>query len=123
LPVFAPSTLEIPPKSNSNFAIHIDANIRPFLTAVPITAKEVFINEVKRPITIWATGKPHFKAEAMDGEREQWDYTGEYIFILDANEEGRIERMLEFLDSLATERLRGLMVRARKNTGKEGAAW
>lgn len=121
--VFAPSSLQIPPKTNSDFATHIDANVRPLLTAFPVTAKEVHINEPKRQITIWATGKPEFRAEAMDGEKEEWDYTGEYIFILDVNEEGKIERILEFLDSLATGRLRGLMGRARKNLGKNGPAW
>jgi hypothetical protein len=42
---------------------------------------------------------------------------------LDVDEEGRIERILEFLDSLATERLGGLIGRAMKNLGKEGKAW
>ncbi|KAH7394898.1 hypothetical protein DE146DRAFT_764549 [Phaeosphaeria sp. MPI-PUGE-AT-0046c] len=121
--IFAPSTVQVNPKSNSDFATHMDANIRPLLIAFPVTAKEIHINEPKRQITIWATGKPKFKADAMDGDENEWDYTGEYIFILDVNEEGRIERILEFLDSLATERLRGLMVRARKNVGKSGAAW
>jgi hypothetical protein len=44
----------------------------------------------------------------MDGEEKEWEYTGEYVFILDINQEGRIDRVLEFLDSLETGRLRGL---------------
>jgi hypothetical protein len=125
--IFAPSTVGIPPKSNSAFATHIDNVVRPLLTSFPVTAKEIHVNEAAGQVTIWATGKPEFKAEAMGleraGEKEEWDYTGEYIFILDVNEEGKVERVLEFLDSKATERLRGLMGRAKRNLGKEGEAW
>lgn len=125
--IFAPSTVGIPPKSNSAFATHIDNAVRPLLTAFPVTAKEIHINEAQRQVTIWAFGTPEFRPEAMGlergGERQEWDYTGEYIFILDVNEEGKIERVFEFLDSKGTERLRGLMGRARRNMGKEGEAW
>lgn len=54
---------------------------------------------------------------------EEWEYTGEYIFILDVDARGKIVGILEFLDSLATERLRGLMVRMRENVGRVGDAW
>jgi len=53
-----------------------------------------------------------------DGDEAEWEYTGEYIFILDMDEEGRITRVVEFLDSLATERVRGLMGKARRNLAK-----
>ena len=58
-----------------------------------------------------------------DRGKEEWDYAGEYIFILNVNEAGKIARILEFLDSKATERLRGLMTKARENLGKKGDAW
>lgn len=74
-------------------------------------------------MTLWATGTPEFKKEVMDGEREGWEYTGEYIFILDVDEEGKIVRVVEFLDSKGTERLRGLVERARRNMGEGGKAW
>ena len=49
--------------------------------------------------------------------KEDWRYEGEYVFILDFVEDERGEqkarRILEFLDSKGTERVRGLMKRAR----------
>jgi ketosteroid isomerase-like protein len=121
--IFAPASLNPPaPKSNQVFADHI-VNLRRLLTAFPVTAKEIHTSESNRQITIWANGKPYFRKEVMS-EGEEWDYTGEYIFILDLNEEGKIVRIVEFLDSLATERLRGLMVKARKNLdGTDAAAF
>jgi hypothetical protein len=48
---------------------------------------------------------------------------GEYIFMLDIDDQGKIERVLEFLDSKETEKLRGLMIRAKVNVGMDGKAW
>ena len=47
---------------------------------------------------------------------------GGVFFILDVNEEGKISRVLEFLDTKGRERLRGLMERARRNLRQEGKA-
>jgi ketosteroid isomerase-like protein len=89
----------------------------------PITEKEIHVNEVGKQIILWATGKPEFKKEAMGNDpAEKWDYTGEYIFIV-MNEDGKIVRILEFLDSLAIERLRGMMDRAKENVGQNGKMW
>jgi hypothetical protein len=59
----------------------------------------------------------------MDGEAEEWVYTGEYIYMLSVDEDGKIVRVLEFLDSKATERLSVLMGRAKANLGMNGKAW
>jgi hypothetical protein len=109
--------------TNDQFSALLTNNLGPILAHYPITAKEIHVNEAGRQVTIWATGVPEFRAEVKDGEGTGWEYVGEYIFILDVDEEGRIERILEFLDSLATERLGGLIGRAMKNLGKEGKAW
>jgi ketosteroid isomerase-like protein len=121
----APASMNSPaPKSNEDFTNHVNNNLRPVLQHFVVTPKEIHVNETCRQVTIWATGKPEFKQEAMgDGPKDQWDYTGEYIFILDINADGKIVRILEFLDSLATTRLRGLMVRAKENMGLAGKAW
>lgn len=125
LHIFAPSSLNINnPKTNDVFAEHVEKNLRPVLDHFPVTAKEIHINEAGRQITIWATAVPEFKAEAMGSStKEDWDYTGEYIFLLDVDEAGKIIRILEFLDSLKTEKLRGMMVKARENIGQAGNAW
>ncbi|KAH7061922.1 hypothetical protein BKA63DRAFT_191743 [Paraphoma chrysanthemicola] len=121
--IFAPSSLRIPPKSNTQFAAHLTNNLIPILSHFPVTAKETHVNEVGRQVTIWATGVPEFRSEVMDGEKKEWEYVGEYIFLLDVGEHGKIERIVEFLDSLSTERLRGLVERARRNAGVDERAW
>lgn len=59
----------------------------------------------------------------LDGMTEQdWRYEGEYIFVLDFEEnergEQKVKRILEFVDSKGTERLRELMARARANRAR-----
>ncbi|KAF2829486.1 hypothetical protein CC86DRAFT_368492 [Ophiobolus disseminans] len=94
--IFAPSSLNPPsPKSNDVFGAHIENNVRPVMDHFPVTAKEIHVNETGRQVTIRANGKPGFKEEAIgDSSREEWDYTGEYIFILDVDEDGKIVRVL-----------------------------
>ena len=123
--IFAPASLSIPPKSNNEFSTHLTNNLVPLLARFPVTPKEIHAHTTISggQVTLWATGTPEFKKEVMDGEREGWEYTGEYIFILDVDEEGKIVRVVEFLDSKGTERLRGLVERARRNMGEGGKAW
>jgi hypothetical protein len=118
---FAPASLGITkPKTNQDFADHINNNIRPVLDQFPVSSKEVYVNLAGRQITIWANSRPGFKREALQNSAEaDWEYTGEYIFILDMSEEGKIVKILEFLDSLGTERLRILFKRARENIGQD----
>lgn len=98
-------------------------NLQPILASFKVTAKEVHVYGEKREVLIWASGVPEFRPEAKDGEDKEWEYKGEYIFMLTVNEEGKIVRILEFLDSLGTEKLRGLMGRARKNLRLDGPAF
>jgi hypothetical protein len=124
LHIFAPSSLPLPtPLSNTSLVKHLATNLTPILSAFSTTAKEIHINEAGRQITIWATSKPEFKKEVMDGDVSEWNYTGEYIYMLDVNNDGQIVRVLEFLDSKATERLSTTMSRAKRNLGIEEKAW
>lgn len=69
-------------------------------------------------MVVWATSETRFHDEVMDGgiAAEEWKYRGEYIFILSMDEKGeKIERVVEFVDSKGTDRLRVLMARAKKN--------
>ncbi|KAF2261263.1 hypothetical protein CC78DRAFT_608629 [Lojkania enalia] len=114
---FAPSSLAPhlpPPKDNQTFAIHL-TRMQSILAHFPVTPKEIFVSAPSQ-IVIWATGVPEFKAEAR-GEKgpEEWEYVGEYCFVLGVNGEGKIERILEFLDSKATMKLISLMEEAKKN--------
>lgn len=122
LQIFAPSSLNMSPtKTNEEFAEHLKGPLSLVLSHFPVIAKEVYINVGGRQATIWATAIPEFKPEAMGSTpAEEWKYQGEYIFILDVNEEGKITRILEFLDSLGTQKLRGMFKKARENIGQDG---
>ncbi|KAF2111091.1 hypothetical protein BDV96DRAFT_603227 [Lophiotrema nucula] len=126
--LFAPASLNPPPpKTNEAFAAHL-INLRKVLNHFPVTAKpgEIHVNPTKRQVVVWATAVPEFKDEVKGGiENKEWEYQGEYVFMLDMDEEGKITRIMEFLDSKATTRLLGLMEKARENlarySGEEGA--
>jgi hypothetical protein len=115
---FAPASLSPPePMSPKAFASHLD-KLQEVLAEFPVLPKEIFDNEEKGQVTIWATSQAKFKEECKDDglTEEEWAYEGEYIFIftLDESKEMIVD-IVEFLDSKGTERLRELMVRARKN--------
>lgn len=134
--IFAPSSLAVPQKSNEQFASHV-ASLRKIISRFPVTAKEIRINcgldqttnkadnngNPNAQITIWATGQPEFREEVKRGQGKEeeevnWEVINEYIFILDVDvETGKIVRVLEFLDSAQTEKLRALVRRARENLG------
>ncbi|KAF4917956.1 hypothetical protein CGCVW01_v009316 [Colletotrichum viniferum] len=97
------------------------AKLRLIMTGFPVTAKEIHVNVPKRQVLIWATAVAEFKDEVKglkEGEDgTEWDYVGEYMFFLTVDEEGKISRVVEFVDSLGTKRAWGLMSRAWENAG------
>lgn len=60
---------------------------------------------------------PEFRSEVKGKKVNEadWKYMGEYIFILDMDEDGKIKRIVEFLDSKNTMILLEMMKRAREN--------
>ncbi|KAF4456908.1 hypothetical protein FALBO_15309 [Fusarium albosuccineum] len=118
---FAPSSVNPPPPmTNEDWANHL-AKLNLIMTGFPVTAKEIHVNVPKRQVIIWANGVPKFREEVKglkEGEDgKEWDYVGEFMFFLTIDEEGKISRIVEFLDSLGIERARGLMVRGWENSG------
>ncbi|KAI8295487.1 hypothetical protein K4K56_012123 [Colletotrichum sp. SAR 10_98] len=118
---FAPASMgPPPPMTNAELAAHL-AKLRLIMTGFPVTAKEIHVNVPKRQVLIWATAVAEFKDEVKglkEGEDgTEWDYVGEYMFFLTVDEEGRISRVVEFVDSLGTKRVWGLMSRAWENAG------
>ncbi|KAJ5173166.1 hypothetical protein N7492_005759 [Penicillium capsulatum] len=115
---FAPASLNLPPSMDATaFANHL-GNLREILSGFPVYPKEIFENEALGQVTIWATSETIFHPEAKgsDPSSEEWQFRGEYIFILTMDEtREKVVQIIEFLDSKATERLRGLMATARKN--------
>lgn len=89
----------------------------------PVTPKEVMEDENKNLVIVHATSQAHFYEELKDDgiPAEEWEYQGEYIFMVTTDESGeKIRKIEEFVDSLGSMRLLGLMKRAREN--KEKAA-
>lgn len=115
---FAPATLGInEPKSTEEFSNHL-STLRDVLAGFPVYIKELW--DKGNNVTIWATSETKFHEAAMDSglPSTSWAFNGEYIFILEMNEAGdKITRVVEFLDSKATEELRALFKRARTNLG------
>lgn len=58
-------------------------------------------------VLVWATGSPQWREEVKDYEvfsEEQWDYVGEFIFMLTMDEKGeKIVKIHEFVDSKGTD--------------------
>lgn len=92
-----------------------------------VTPIKIWTNETKGEATVWAESRVVWRDELgvgdgkgglvkdREGEQEvDWEYRGEYVFMLEVDAQGKVERVVEFLDSLATERLRMLMGLARK---------
>ena len=127
--LFAPRSLgdiAHSPMSNEQFAGH-RSHFDGVLTSFPFQVKEMIDNPTANQVLVWTTASPVWEpAVTSDVDKEMdWSYTGEYMFLL-TFEEGetgtnargkfkRIERIVEFLDSKGTDRLRALMQAATKN--------
>ena len=114
---FLPASIAPPAKDNVAFGEHI-SRLRDVMQKFPVTAKEVMEDEAKNMVIVHATSQAHFHEEFKDDEisSEEWMYRGEYIFMLTMNESGdKVRKVVEFLDSKGTERLFGLVKRARSN--------
>ena len=122
---FLPSSMHMPALSSSAFASHI-ATLSQVLRSFPVTASEVMFDEGRNTVIIHATSVTEFWEDGMDEGvgGEEWRYKGEYVFVFEfeggeGEEAGKIKRVVEFVDSLGTERLRGLIKRARENKAKK----
>lgn len=104
-----------PPMDNATYAENI-FRLTHVLNSFPFTIKEISDNPTENQVLVWGTAVPEWKEEVMDGEKTEWEYVGEYMFLINFEEGGeKINRIVEFLDSKATESLHGLMKRAMQN--------
>ncbi|ETS84365.1 hypothetical protein PFICI_02390 [Pestalotiopsis fici W106-1] len=86
------------------------------LTSFPIFPRQVWPNPSLRQVVVWADSKANFRDGATKGPDEDWEFAGEYMFVITMNETGdKVDKVLEFLDSKATERAWELMAKALKN--------
>ena len=109
----------MPTKDNASFTDHIK-RLRQVIARFPVAPKEVIEDEKQRKVMVHAVGRPEFYDHVKD---ETWDeehpWENEYVFIITMNETGdRIEDVVEFLDSKATEIGRALVARALENLRK-----
>ncbi|KAJ7927988.1 hypothetical protein B0H13DRAFT_2653171 [Mycena leptocephala] len=118
---FAPASLNPPaPLTREQFAAHL-GHLRNIMSSFPVRAKKSWANPSLNQVVVWADGETVFHAHVRDNEdEEEWKYVGEYMFVISMDESGeKIDHVLEFVDSKGTERLRGLMARARKVLGDD----
>ncbi|KAJ7259564.1 hypothetical protein B0H12DRAFT_419121 [Mycena haematopus] len=122
---FAPASANPPPpRSREEFAEHI-RHLTGILHSFPVRAKQTWPNTALKQVVIWADSETVFHPHVQDnGDADEWKYRGEYMFVLTMDRSGeKIERVLEFIDSKGTDRLRGLMERAWKKSGVEWTSW
>ncbi|KAI9928651.1 hypothetical protein ASPWEDRAFT_735355 [Aspergillus wentii DTO 134E9] len=121
---FAPSSISPhPPKNPITFTNHIAA-MKDVFSTIPVIPKEIFANEEKSQVTIWATSMANFRDEVKDDGLldEEWRFEREYIFILTMDESReKIARNFMFVDGKANDRLRELIARARRNLQQKSA--
>lgn len=113
---FAPASLNPPhPFTRETFAAHL-THLRKILRSFPVRFKQVWPNPSLNQVIIWSDSETEFHGNVKDNDsEEEWKYKGEYIWVLTMDQGGgKVEHVLEFLDSKGTENLRGLMARAFK---------
>ncbi|CZR67671.1 uncharacterized protein PAC_17570 [Phialocephala subalpina] len=111
-----------PPLDNTTYEAHMN-QFGAVAQAFPMTIKEIMEDQTQNRVMIWATGGATWKDEAMDSglSAEEWKFEGEWMFIFSMDESGeKIDRVVEFVDTKATDKLRTLMARALGNvSGKK----
>ena len=107
---FAPASLGIHERNLTQFADHLKG-LKAVLKAFPVIPKETFVNPSLKQVTFWATAIPEFHQRLIrQDDGEKWSYQGEYIFMLFMDHTGgKVERVIEFLDSKGTEHLMELV--------------
>jgi hypothetical protein len=121
---FHPSSLgSRPPADNATYEAGL-LRFKPVISGFSVAVKEVMEDEKQNRIIVWAEAGQTWASAAVDSSfsKEEWGFTREYMFILSIDEsKEKIERVVEFVDSKATEQLRVLMARALENVEKQQA--
>jgi len=110
--------------SNDEFAQHL-SHMEGTIKLFPVTIKEIIDSVSTNQVIIWATSEILW-SDGIVGEGEDWTFKGEYMFVLDFVEqdgEWKIQRVLEFLDSAVSQKLGGLMRKAKERLGLKVEGW
>lgn len=112
------------PMDRAHFAAHL-GGLRGLLRSFPVRAKETWPNPSLRQVVVWADSRTEFHEHVKDVQQQngkgedEWDFRGEYVFVLFMDQSGRqVERVVEFLDSKASEDIKGLISRALRRKGE-----
>lgn len=122
--IIAPASASFPSLTVPDSFVEHVTSLKSILDGFQFFPKEIIENEEHRQVTIWATSLAEFKDEIKDDglTEEEWAYKGEYVIILTMDESReKIVRVLEFVDSQLTERLKSLFARARENLKRKTA--
>lgn len=118
---YAPSSIPQQGPFDRQGLINFVIGLKRIIKTYPMTIKESIDSESRNVVTVWTTGLASFHDELQDGSmsKEEWQYTGEYIFLLYMNETGdKLIKTVEFLDSKATvDKLMATVARASGNLG------
>ncbi|KAK0610567.1 hypothetical protein B0T17DRAFT_544924 [Bombardia bombarda] len=122
---FAPASIDPPMGPFDKTAMLEQGNkLSALFSGFVMTAKEYIDSAEENKVTVWTTGKAIFRDDVKDDglTPEEWDFRGEYIFLLTFNEAGKIKKVVEFLDSQSTAaKLHPLIKRAVGNKQKAAA--
>ena len=112
-------TLEMAPASASLPTLDRDAcisrvsAIKEVMSTFPVTIINSWPNPSLRQILVWAKSEAHFHEQLKDGDTNEWDLKGEYMFLMTTDESGMtVEHILEFVDSKATADITMMVFRA-----------
>jgi hypothetical protein len=104
--------------SKDGFIGHLSGASQLLTTFGVTEVLDLIDSESSNSVWVHCTCAAEFRPEVIEGlgEKSEWEYTGEYVFMFWMDESGeKIARCYEMLDSLATKRMLGLMARASEN--------
>lgn len=111
-----PASMGFPPSiSNEKWLENLDY-MNAVLSTFRLTATNLM--ETDRQIAISAQGFLEVKPDLRDDETKEWSLGSDIVFVLQFNKDGKIENILEMLDSEAAKSFFPVMGRARENLGK-----
>ncbi|KAL2829308.1 hypothetical protein BJY01DRAFT_255087 [Aspergillus pseudoustus] len=111
--VFAPASLGSgEPFTRQSLGEYL-VKLQGILECFRLDFKRILPNPHLRQSVVWAGSETIFLEHVKDGDRAEWKFEGEHIFILSMDEAGeKVVDIVEFLDSKKSEILYGLISRA-----------
>ncbi|CAI6258098.1 unnamed protein product [Periconia digitata] len=113
---------KIGPFDKAGFIGHV-AGLSYLMTSFPVTITEIVDSESSNSVWAWTASDVKWRSEVTDGDAAEWSYQGQNLFMFWFDAEGKIERVIEVLDSQKSiNELLPLLGRAGANLQKAAAA-